>query len=312
MFKKNIDFRNILNQMSASTKHIAQQNSRIIKEINDMKLSWGRLMSNEVRKLGILDDIHKAEFKIFSQWGDDGIIQYLINQVNIPAKNFIEFGVENYTEANTRFLLLNDNWSGLVMDCSKENINYIKNDDIYWKHDLIAMYSFVTVENINKTISEAGFTGDIGLLHIDVDGNDYWIWKAIDIVSPIIVIIEYNSLFGKERAITIPYDPTFNRFEAHHSGIYAGASLLALCDLAQEKGYSFIGSNSAGNNAYFIRNDSLSEIKSITTEQGYVPIKFREHRNQEGHLTFLPGLEAIKQIRGMKVFNTSTNEIEAL
>ena len=157
----------------------------------------GKMLANEIRKAGLLENLLDAEFKVFSQWGDDGIIQYLVNQLDIPVKNFIEFGVEDYTEANTRFLLLNNNWSGLVMDCSEENVAYIKNDDIYWKHDLTAICAFVTAENINKTISEAGFTGEIGLLHIDVDGNDYWIWKAIDIVSPIIAIIEYNSLFGR-------------------------------------------------------------------------------------------------------------------
>ena len=207
---------------------------------------------------------------------------------------------------------MNDNWSGLVMDSSEENVAYIKDDEIYWRHDLKAKCSFVTTENINETISEAGFSGEIGLLHIDIDGNDYWIWKAIDIVSPVIAIIEYNSLFGSERAITIPYNPKFDRFEAHHSGIYAGASLQALCDLAKEKGYSFVGSNSAGNNAYFIRNDKLKEIKPITSAEGYFASKFREHRNQQGQLTFQPGLEAIKQIRGMLVFNTRLNKTEEL
>jgi hypothetical protein len=272
----------------------------------------GKLLTREIKKAGILGNINDAEFKVFSQWGDDGIIQYLVNFLDIPVKKFIEFGVENYTEANTRFLLQNDNWSGLVMDCSDENVAFIKNDAIYWKFDLTAISAFVTAENINETFSKAGLSGEIGLLHIDVDGNDYWIWKAIDVVDPVIAIIEYNSLFGCDRAITIPYDPAFSRFAAHHSGIFAGASLSALCELAEEKGYAFVGSNSAGNNAYFVKKDRLGDIKQLNPQEGYVASKFREHRDENGKLTFLSGREAIECIRGLEVFNTRTNNIEAL
>jgi len=269
-------------------------------------------LSREYDKLNSAINIHDAEFKIFSQWGDDGIIQYLVSRLDLPVKKFVEFGVENYLEANTRFLLLNNNWSGLVMDGSEENVAFIKSDEIYWKYDLTAKAVFVTAENINATLAEAGISGEIGLLHIDVDGNDYWIWKAIEVADPVIAIIEYNSLFGNERAITVPYDPSFYRFNAHHSGIYAGASLAALCDLAEEKGYAFIGSNSAGNNAYFVRKNHLGSLKSLSVEQGYVAAKFREHRDENGQLTFMAGQEAIKGIHGMPVFNTRTKKVEEL
>ena len=119
---------------------------------------------------------------------------------------------------------MNNNWRGLVIDGSKKNIEYIQNDEIYWKYDIVAKSSFVTAENINKLIEENGFVGSIGLLHIDIDGNEYWIWKAINVIEPDIAIIEYNSVFGCERAITVPYDPFFNRTKKHYSNLYAGAS----------------------------------------------------------------------------------------
>lgn len=291
------------------TNQLHTQYTKVIASNNETKLLIGKLLSNNL-KLGQVKNIHDAEFKIFSQWGDDGIIQYLINRIDIPVKRSVEFGVADYTESNTRFLLLNNNWSGLVMDCSADNIDFIKSDEIYWKYDLTAIQIFATAENINSTLTAAGFTGDVGLLHIDIDGNDYWIWKAIDCLSPVIAIIEYNSLFGPDRAITIPYDPEFDRVKAHHSGLYAGASLPALCDLAHEKGYSFVGSNSAGNNAYFVRNDRLGTMQPLTVEEGYVASKFREHRDKNGRLTFLSGKEAIKSITNMRVFNTRTNEME--
>jgi len=282
------------------------------RELEIHRLLTGKLLSRRILDSPPVKYLHEAEFKVFSQWGDDGIIQYLVNHLDLPVRKFVEFGVENYTEANTRFLLLNDNWTGLVMDGSEKNVSFIKSDAIYWKYDLTAKAVFITTENINATLSEAGFCGEIGLLHIDVDGNDYWIWKAIEVASPVIAIIEYNSLFGNERTITIPYDPSFYRFDAHHSGIYAGASLAALCDLAEEKDYAFVGSNSAGNNAYFVRKDRLGDLKALSAEQGYIASKFREHRDEQGQLTFLPGHEAIERIRGMKVFNTRTQKIEEL
>jgi hypothetical protein len=289
---------------------MGKQYQHLYSHINDTKILIGQMLAKSVTNNGILTNIQDAEFKVFSQWGDDGIIQYLVSKLDISEKTFVEFGVSNYTEANTRFLLVNNNWSGLVMDCSEGAVNFIKNDEIYWKHQLTAKVSFITAEDVNETLINAGFAGEIGLLHIDVDGNDYWIWKALQAVNPVIAIIEYNSLFGIDRSITIPYDPKFNRFEAHHSGIYAGSSLLALCNLAEEKGYAFVGSNSAGNNAYFIRKNRLRNIIPITAEEGYVLSKFREHRDERGHLTFLPGYEAIKCIKGMKVCNTKTDKVE--
>src|SRR5260370_22093022 len=96
-------------------------------------LAQGKLLANWVRGLGSLAKIDEAEFCIFSQFGDDGIIQYLIHHIAAPSNTFIEFGVGDYSEANTRFLLMNDNWSGLVLDSSKENIARIRSSHYYWR-----------------------------------------------------------------------------------------------------------------------------------------------------------------------------------
>ncbi len=281
-------------------------------DMHALKFAMGTLMAQQQKLFGDIAELRNAELSVFSQWGDDEIIQYLIGQLVLREERFIEFGVADYTESNTRFLLLHDNWSGLVMDCSPDNIESIKRDDIYWRYDLTAISAFLTVENVNQAIASAGFSGEVGLLHIDVDGNDYWLWNAINTVSPIIAVIKYNSLFGLERSITTPYDSTFSRFSAHFSGLYAGASLPALCDLAHEKGYSFIGSNSAGNNAYFVRKDRLGILKELSVEHCYVASKFREHRDETGRLTFLSGNRAIETLHGMPIYNTRTGALEEL
>lgn len=98
---------------------------------DDVKILYAKSIINQLKSHGVHDNIHDTEFSVFSQFGDDGIIQYLINNIDIRHQKFIEFGVENYTESNTRFLLINNNWKGLVIDGNKSNINYIKNDPIY-------------------------------------------------------------------------------------------------------------------------------------------------------------------------------------
>jgi len=281
----------------------------------DVMLQNGRIWTGLLNQKGSIKSLHESEFKVFSQWGDDGIIQYLISKLQIENKTFVEFGVEGYLESNTRFLLLNNNWSGLVMDGSKKNIEKIKKNEMYWKHDLIAKSAFITAENINQLISEENIQGNIGLLHIDIDGNDYWVWKALETVTPVIMIVEYNSIFGYQRAITVPYRGDFVRTKAHYSNLYAGSSLLSLCDLAEEKGYAFVGSNSAGNNAYFVKKEALKkvkEVKELSVDEGYVESKFRESRDDEGKLNYLKGENRLNSLKGMPIYNTRLNRVEKI
>lgn len=266
---------------------IYSQQQQLSLTLHKLQEAVGRI---ESRQLDILNhkSIAENEFRAFSQWGEDGIIQYLIKNMEIPRNIFVEFGTQNYTESNTRFLLINNNWSGLVIDGSSDNIAYIKSDPIYWQYNLKAVDSFVTKDNINQILLENGIHGDIGLLSVDIDGNDYWVWQSIDSINPAIVISEYNFRFGATRAVTVPYDAKFFRTKAHYSNIYYGASLKALCILATKKGYTFIGCNSAGNNAFFVRNDLKPDaLKEITSEEGYVAAQFRESRDEFGGLIYL-------------------------
>lgn len=275
-------------------------------KLNTMMLLQSKLLRNQnwQNQKFVLNNIQNAEYKVFSQYGDDGIIQFLVDYLDINKKCFIEFGVENYLESNTRYLLLENNWEGLIIDGSKKNIDFVKRENLYWRHSLTAIHSFVTAENINTILSDAGFIGEVGLLHIDIDGNDYWVWNAITCIDPSIVIIEYNSLFGKERSITIPYNPTFYRTNFHYSNLYYGASLKALIDLSAKKGYEFIGCNSAGNNAYFVKKNLLKDLLPRSIEDGFVRGKFRESRDQNGKLTYYNSEKQFELIKGLPVYDT--------
>lgn len=278
-------------------------------DMDVVKNLHAKILINEIRRGGIRDNIHDVEFKVYSQWGDDGIIQYLIHNIDIPqqSRKFVEFGVQDYRESTTRFLLVNNYWKGLIMDSGAGNIEFIMEDDIYWKFDLTARVAFVDAENIDNLLRDNGFSGEIGLLHIDIDGNDYWVWKGITAVNPIIVVVEYNSVFGCDRAVTIPYTRDFDRTQAHHSNLYFGASLKALCMLAEEKGYCFVGSSSSGNNAYFVRRDKVGEIPVLTVRDGYVKSVCRESRGPDGNLTYISGDDRLSEIGGMNVYDLESD-----
>jgi hypothetical protein len=247
--------------------------------------------------------LEDVEFRVYSQFGDDGIIHFLLSKIQPKSKTFIEFGVQDYTEANTRYLLESKNWSGLVIDGDVRAMDALRQQDIYWRHELTAIGAFITRENINQLFQQAGFEGEIGLLSVDIDGVDYWVWEAIDTVNPSLVVAEYNSVFGSQHAITVPYHPEFRRQGAHWSCLYWGASLSALDYLAGNKGYSLIGCNSAGNNAYFVRNDCLELVglPRLTPEEAFVDAKFRESRDQSGQLTFLRGEQRTSLIAYLEV-----------
>lgn len=290
-----------------SNGEIVKRLARMERKINYLKIAIGRIEKRQIQD-GNDYEISKAEFQVFSQWGEDGIIQFLINNIDISKKVFVEFGVENYTESNTRFLLMNNNWSGMVIDGNPENIDFIKRDEIYWKFNLKAECAFVTCDNINQLLKNNGIEGKIGLLSIDIDGVDYWIWKAIDVVDPDIVVCEYNHRFGKKEALTVPYDSKFNRTEKHYSNIYYGASIRALILLGEEKGYSLVGGNSNGNNIFFVKNNLLNaKVRKCSVDDAYVVAKIRESRDLDGKLTFMDEKEEKVLLKNLPLIDLENN-----
>ena len=163
------------------------------KEWNDYKsekVISGQILSNLNAQKKQITDFNEVEFRVFSQFGDDGIIQWLISNLPFQNKTFIEFGVEDFRESNTRFLLINNYWSGFVMDGSPQHMKSLQNEIIYIFHDIIGHPSFITAENINDLLKLSGFGRPIDILSIDIDGNDYWVWKAINSIDPVLIICE--------------------------------------------------------------------------------------------------------------------------
>jgi len=267
----------------------------------------GRQACFQLAQRQTLDTLADAEIKVFSQWGEDGIIEWLVQQLPIRHRTFIEFGVGSYTEANTRFLRVNRNWRGLILD-SSDDLKRIGNEQLHWRHDIRWGIEFITRENINQLFAKYGFGGEIGLLSIDMDGNDLWILEAIEQVSPAILVCEYNAIFGDLLPLSVPYDPTFSLMKYHGSMLYFGASIAALRQAAERKGYVFVGSCSNGVNAFFVRADLAHHLDGKLARRIAFPTLHRCCLDAEGKLATRSGLARFDLIRSMPIVRVDTGE----
>jgi hypothetical protein len=267
---------------------------KIDRELDDIKINQGRILCelNAHKQAGGLQagQLSAYEFKVFSQWGEDGIIQFLVANLAIKNRTFIEFGVEDFFEANCRFLLMKDNWSGFVLDGSAKNIERLRSAYFYWRYPLHSKAAFITRENAGTLLEESGFDQEVGILSVDLDGVDYHVLAALQSWRPSILIVEYNAVLGCKRAVSVPYDPNFHRTSKHYSNLYYGASLPAFLQLADARGYAFVGANSAGNNAFFVRRELLNgAVREVALADGFRDSHFREARDEQKRLTFCTG-----------------------
>lgn len=292
--------------------HLSFEHIDIEKTLDEIKLSLGKHEARSIQNQRYTS-IQDAEFRVFSQFGQDGIIQYLIHKIPIKNKVFIELGSGDFSESNTRFLLMNNNWQGKIVDGNDSHTHFLQSEkgkDIRYRFDIQAITTFIDTKNINSIIATCDVPKDIGLLSIDIDGMDYWIWEAITTIAPRIVIIEYNSTFGADFPISVPYKKDFDRAKAHHSLLYFGASLKALCLLAKKKGYVFVGTTSAGNDAFFVRKDVVGKLPQLSVQQGYTPSRFRESKNKKGELTYVNNhRDRLQLIADKKVFDIQKKKL---
>ena len=253
-----------------------------------------KMLTLKAKKLSIthnnfkkIKDLSEVEFQVSSQWGEDGIIDWLFNKFSKLPKIFVEIGTQDYRESNTRFLLRNKNFDGYLIEGDSTATKNIKRQRIYWKHNLIVKNRFVDKDNINKIVTEMKIPKKIGLLSLDIDGIDYWVLKALKSLDASIVICEYNSLFGTKKSVTVPYDKNFDRTKKHFSNLYYGASINAFIDLMKSRNYFLLGTNTSGNNAFFMKNIFSRDINKILKEKKIYMSKYRESRDKKGRPTYL-------------------------
>jgi hypothetical protein len=238
------------------------------------------LQYREMAKKKDLPPVSETGFKVFSQFEEDGKLLFLFSVIGMDNKIFIEIGSNDGVNSNSANLYFNFGWYGLFIDGSRKSIARGKKFFAKYPHPWFYQPKFVCDmvkrENINQLIGDAGFKGEIGLLSIDIDGNDYWVWEALEVVDPKVVIIETHNEFGFEN-IVVPYDPDY--FYPGKHPIYHGASPIAMCNLAKKKGYRLVGANDLGFNLIFVKNgiadDLIPEVsvesilKHPTVMEGY-------------------------------------------
>ena len=234
----------------------------------------------ELRRGRDVPRLADAGFRVFSQFGEDGIFQYLIERLPGIPTSFVEIGTEDYSESNTRFLLQKDDWRGLLVDGSDAALRFLEREGLRWRHAVEHVAAWVDRDNANALL--APMAGEIGILSIDVDGNDLWIWERLEVVRPWIVAIEFQPLFGPVAAVASPYRPDFDRYRHHASGAGSGASLAALTEAGRRKGYDFVGTNGA-HNAFFVRSDVRPPSLPVrTAEEEWREPRHRDVRSPSG------------------------------
>ncbi len=194
-------------------------------------------------------------FRVFSQFEEDGMLLFIFSILGMDHKTFVEIGSDDGVNSNSANLYFNFGWHGLFIDANPKSIKRGRKFFSKYPHPWYYQPKFtcakVTRENINALIEEGGYEGSVGLLSIDIDGNDYWIWDAITVISPQVVIIETHNEFGMKN-IVVPYDADYV-YPGRHD-LYHGASPVAMANLANRKGYRLVGANDLGFNFIFIKN----------------------------------------------------------
>lgn len=251
------------------------------------------LKYQELAQQGVSLPFADVEFRNYSQSGEDGILHYIFSLIGTNSKRCVEICAGVGSECNSANLILKHGWHGLLVDGNKQNVAQGK--EFFGNHPdskLVPPLYFlrwITRDTVNTILDEAGFSGEVDLLSLDMDGVDYWIWDAIDRINPRVVVVEYQTDFG-ERAITVPYRDDFsaqwiprlrkggkkseavsgpsqvNSSVATSFSRYGGASLAAFNKLAKRKDYRLVGSNSLGHNAFFIRNDTCKDLLPEVSE----------------------------------------------
>jgi hypothetical protein len=217
--------------------------------------------------------LNRYEHKVFSQNGEDGIIEEILSRIGTENKFFVEFGVENGLESNSLFLLLKD-FSGCWIEANNANFEFMREKyrQLIGDKRLTIVNGKVTAENIEEIFLKANIPKSFDVLSIDIDGNDYYVWEAIKIYRPRLVVVEYNSRFPASTNIVIKYDPEFCWQKTN----YFGASLKALEILANKKGYKLVGCDFKGVNAFFVRDDLIADkfVAPYTAETHYQPTRY--------------------------------------
>jgi len=280
-----IDMQGRLNVLVRQQKHLAKeigQLQRIYTQLDRLEAQLGHrgvdgrlrhvernlhaLIRHQYVDQGRLEFPHNVlsqRFHLLSQNEEDGITLALFKLIGDTNRRFVELGA-GVNGGNSGFLVETCGWTGLMVDGSKRRAQRLSGR--FGRFGVSVHGGWITADNVNALVRDGGLSGEIDLLSIDLDGTDYWVWKALTVCLPRMIIAEFNPAFGPERVVTVQYDPAFDR--AHYKSLtmhFYGASLAALARLGRDKGYRLVLVEPRGANAYFLRNDVGVDIPESST-----------------------------------------------
>jgi hypothetical protein len=252
---------------------LAEQHEEVFRQLRQLQAGVDGLVRAayvDANSLAYPERLTASRFRLLSQNQEDGILWALFKQIGVTSKRFVELG-SGASGGNAAMLAGEFGWTGLLVEGDGGKIEYAGRRF----PRTTAICAWITPESVNQLLEQHGYSGEIDLLSVDIDGNDYWVWKAITVCQPRVVMLEYNSMFGPQRAVSVPYDPKFSRRD--HRFCYYGASLAAMTRLSAEKGYRLVAVEPTGVNAFFLRNDVAPEIPACEPEHVYrIPDKYNE------------------------------------
>lgn len=237
---------------------------------------------------GVSSQLQPFEQRVLSQNGEHGILKELCFRLGLTGGYFVEFGVQDGTECNTAVFAQVYGWSGLYIEGDAQYVKRLR--EVYRDAPQVQIANaFLTAENIAGILEKHGVPVEFDVLSIDVDGNDFWLWKALGRYGPKIVVVEYNAAYPPPMKWIMAYRPD----HLWDGSSYFGASLAALANLGNALGYALVGTESRGINAFFVRGDLLAQTKfrELSPEQAYhaprygalrIPYPYREGQALEG------------------------------
>jgi hypothetical protein len=213
----------------------------------------------------IFDDIKDAGFRCYSQFEEDGIILYLLTLIGKKTRSVVEICCGAGHQSMSANLIINHGYKGYLFDGDDYNVRTAEEFFRSQKECLLVQpaikRAWITKSNINNLLEDIGVTGEVDVLILDLDGNDYHIWDSIDVISPRICVFEVNSIIPSDLAITIPYTEDFYALDKGKiDSQFRSVSLLAMIKLSRKKGYTMVGSHKYGFNVFFVRDDLLNDL----------------------------------------------------
>jgi hypothetical protein len=217
-------------------------------------------------------DLSEYEYRVFSQGGEDGVIEKLFEIIEPSSRFAVEFGCsDGVTGSNVRNLIIHYGWSGLLMDGNPEAITKAKKAYADRPGAIVAE-EWIYPGNVELLFEKYGVPEDLDLLVIDIDSNDYYVWRAIRDYRPKVVLIEYNPNFPPPQKVVVNFHP-MNYWDASD---YYGASIQSLYELGKKKDYELVYDTRSGTNLVFVDRKYFGRlnIRDNSPETLYQPPQY--------------------------------------